>query len=75
MNPIAIIALAASLVAGIGLAFTAEPEFDTAGLVSESTAYSPSARGLGTPPRRVRKRLQRRNHHAPIHRPRMLRMG
>ena len=39
MNPIAIIALAASLVAGIGLAFTAEPELDTAGLVSDSTVY------------------------------------
>jgi hypothetical protein len=31
MNPIAIIALAASLVAGIGLALTAKPELDTAG--------------------------------------------
>ena len=46
MNPLSIIALAASLVAGIGLAFTAEAETDTIGLVSESTAYSPSAVGL-----------------------------
>ena len=40
MNPIAIIALAASLVAGIGLAFTAESELDPAWLVSDSTVYS-----------------------------------
>ena len=41
MNPIGIILTAASLVMGLGLMVTSDPEVDTWGLVPSSTAYSP----------------------------------
>jgi hypothetical protein len=40
MNPLAIIAVAASAVMGFGLMLVSDPETDTAGLVSESTVYT-----------------------------------
>jgi hypothetical protein len=46
MNPIAIMLAAASAVMGFGLMVTSNPETDTAGLVSESTVYSPPTVGL-----------------------------
>lgn len=46
MNPISIIMLAVSSVLGLGLLANSNPETDTAGLVSESTRYSPSVVGL-----------------------------
>ena len=41
MNPLGIIATAASLTLSIGLMATSDPEVDTWGLVPGSTAYSP----------------------------------
>ena len=40
MNPLAIIAVAASALMGFGLMLVSDPETDTAGLVSESTVYT-----------------------------------
>lgn len=45
MNPLTTIAAAASLVFGVGLMFTTDPEVDTWGLVPASTAYSPVEAG------------------------------
>ena len=42
MNPLGIIATAASLTLSIGLMFTSDAEVDTWGLVPGSTAYSTS---------------------------------
>lgn len=49
MNPIAIIMCATALVTGVGLLANQDPETDTWGLVSESTAYSPTV-GSGIAP-------------------------
>jgi hypothetical protein len=54
MNPIVTIWLAVASVAGFGLMMTQDPEVDTWGLVSASTAYSPVEAGtlpdaLGSP--------------------------
>jgi hypothetical protein len=53
MNPLAIIAVAASAVMGFGLMLVSDPETDTAGLVSESTVYTAPLSGtvgLDSPP-------------------------
>ena len=47
MNPLAIIAVAASAVMGFGLMLVSDPETDTAGLVSESTVYVPFSGTVG----------------------------